>query len=1021
MTNHHLIALGTFSSILALSVASCPATAKSTTVTNGATVTDQQSLNDTDTLTVDAGGTISVDDTAITQKKAANGIVITNAGTIESTASEERAINVSGSDMPRTITLDNLAGGVIQSEDDAFRVNLDVTQGTIVVNNAGTIRTTNGGQAIDFDAIESDSATIRINNLAGGVLQSFGADGVRSGQGSIIDNAGTIFSDGEAGDSNDGIDMQSHTATVINEASGVISGQRHGITSDTGLDVTNYGAITGRNGSGVGSDGNGTVTNFGTITGAYDGRTDEGDGDGVDIDFIGHVTNSGIIQGTGAAGSKDGSPNASEGIAMGGGTIVNNTGALISGKDNGVLVDDGNGNSGYGATSITNAGTVQGVDGFGIKLVGDFDDTIVNSGTISGGNGLAIDMGAGNDQLTLLPGSTITGMVDGGDGTDLVTLGGTGTGSFAGAANFEQLHVASGDWTLTGASTFIDGTFIDGGASLTGSAGMLTGSIVDNGTLVVDQPADGTLTALVGGTGVFRKIGAGTLTIGSQVFTGQTDVAGGTLMLEGSLPSAVTVETGARLAGSGDVASAAILKGGAIAPSVGALQVAGNFAQQAGSTYSATILDGGFSSRIAVGGIATIGSGATLRINRIAGDYVIGTRYTLLTAAGGITGRYTLDQTAMDGTELRLVADDDTLFADLVRTGASLRGLAGTRNQAAVATAFGTLNAGNAAYAALTIDPSDDEVRAGLTELSGEVHASARTAMVHDAMLAEGAVISRIEAGSAQPSGLWGQFVGGHGEDDGAGGAADTDRTTYGGIGGYDLAFGDGLRAGASGGYTHTKLTIDDRASSARNNAAHVLGYAGGAFGALRVRAGIGYAWNRIDTRRSLAFAGFTDADHAKYDGDVMHAFGEIGYAVPLGGGTIEPFVGGSALRVHTKGFAEIGGDAALDGVRHTESVEFSDVGLRIETPVVANVSVRAGVAWQHAFGSVRPDAVLRFDGSDATFSAIGASLSRNAATPTLDIAWQLAPNVRMTAGYAGLIGEAGADNTGRLTLGLVF
>ncbi|WP_454886725.1 autotransporter outer membrane beta-barrel domain-containing protein [Sphingomonas oryzagri] len=1022
MTIRHRVALqGALTSVLALAIAGTAAQAKDTTIADGTIVTGQQSLNGTDTLTVEAGGMLAVDDTAVTQKKAAAGIVITNAGTIESTASEERAINVSGSDMPRTITLNNLAGGLITSEDDAFRVNLDVTEGTIIVNNAGTIRTTNGGQAIDFDAIESDGATVRINNLAGGVLQSYGADAVRSGQGSIIDNAGLIYSDGEAGDSNDGIDMQGHTATVINQASGMISGQRHGITSDTGLTVTNYGSITGRNGSGVGSDGDGSVVNYGTITGAYDGRTDEGDGDGVDIDYTANVTNYGTIQGTGAAGSKDGSPNASEGIAAGGGTITNYAGAVISGEDNGILVDDGNGNAGYGATSITNAGTIRGIDGFGIRLVGDFDDTIVNSGTISGGDGLAISMGAGNDQLTLLPGSTIIGTADGGDGSDQVTLAGAGTGSFAGAVNFEHLDVASGDWTLTGASTFANGTSIDAGASLTGSASVLTGSIMDDGTLVIDQPTDGTLTASLAGTGILRKTGDGTLAVGTQLFTGATDIVGGTLMLAGSFPSAVTVETGAKLAGTGSLASASILKGGTIAPGVGTLQVAGDFTQATGSAYAATILSGGNSSLIAVGGAATIDSGAVLTIDRVAsGDYSIGTRYTLLTAAGGINGTYTLDQAAVDGTELRLMTDGKTLYADLVRTGSSLRTLATTRNQAAVATAFGPLGAGNTAYAALTLDPNDDAVRGALDQLSGEVHASARTALLHDAMLAEGAVLQRIEAAGDQ-RGLWGQFLGGHGDDDGTGGAVDTERNTYGGMGGYDIALGDGARAGVAAGYTHTRLYFDGRDAGATINSGHVLGYAGGSFGALRARAGIGYAWSRIHTRRTVSFDGFTDTDTARYDGDVLHAFGELGYAVPLGGGTLEPFVGGSALRVHSDSFAERGGDAALDGLKHGDTVEFSNVGLKVSTPVVANVSAHGGVSWQHAYGAVSPDALLRFDGGGTEFTVMGARLSRDAVAPTIDVAWQFAPKVRLSAGYAGLIGGSGDDNTGRVSLGIAF
>lgn len=214
---------------------------------------------------------------------------------------------------------------MITSADDAFRINVAPTGGTITVNNFGVIRTTSGGQAIDFDAV-SGGASIEIINRAGGVIQSFGQDALHPGQGAVVTNSGLIFSDGAPNNSFDGIDWQARLSRVINNAGATISGLRHGITSDVAIDVFNNGGkIIGRNGSGLGSDCTGTVVNYGTITGVWDSVATKGDGEAVDIDVVGTVRNFGTIQGLSAAG-----PTA-QGVAMEDGTVENAAGATILG------------------------------------------------------------------------------------------------------------------------------------------------------------------------------------------------------------------------------------------------------------------------------------------------------------------------------------------------------------------------------------------------------------------------------------------------------------------------------------------------------------------------------------------------------------------------------------------------------------------------------------------------------------------------------------------------------------------
>ncbi len=707
---------------------------------------------------------------------------VTNLGTLSNRNANGRAIDLSSTGSIN-FNISNEAGALIESANDAIRIAGNPRGANVSIRNSGTIRSTNGGQAIDFDAIASGSS-IEIVNTSTGIIQSFGQDAIRPGQGAIVTNAGLIFSDGPANNSYDGIDWQARAGVVNNQATGTISGLRHGITSDVAVTVNNAGTILGRNGSGIGSDGTGSVVNFGTITGRWDGVAVNGDGDGIDIDFIGSVTNSGTIQGLSANGvDSGGRANSAEGIAMGGGTIINTSGATIYGAGTGILInhDTNAGGVADGATTINNAGTIRGGAGRAITLVGAFADIITNSGTITGGTAGAIDMGDGNDTLNILTGSVITGTIDGGAGIDRVNLGGTG-GSFGATTGFETLAINTGAWTLTAPATYANGTTIANRASLIGNTTTLTGGIANAGTLMFDQRVDGIAAITLTGTGQLTKIGNGSLTLGSQPsFTGATAVNAGRLILAGSLPSAVTVGSGATLGGVGTIASLAVATGGTVAPgnSPGTLAVTGNFTQASGSTYLAETTAAGLSDRIVVGGTATLANGAVLNVTRDGGAYTVGSRYTLLTANGGITGTYTVVQTATGGTELRLLQSNTAIAVAVARTGASLSGLATTRNQAAVAPAFAALGIGNAAYAALTLAPDDAVVRDAFDDLSGEVYATVRTTMLRGAQTGEDATRTRLlEPGDTR--GIWGQILGQRGSDDGDRNAARATRSGWG-------------------------------------------------------------------------------------------------------------------------------------------------------------------------------------------------------------------------------------------------
>jgi outer membrane autotransporter protein len=959
---------------IALLIAATAAHGK--TVQIDTATTAAQTLGGSDRLTISAPGSITNSGKAVSlkDKTSGAGVVIDNAGKIVSSGG--RAIDSSGDlTQARNYTIYNRSGGQIRGANDALRIDSNFVSGSLLIDNSGVIRSTTG-QGLDLDALRSDGVKTTIINRVGGLIRGDASDGMKTGANATISNYGEISS----GDSHnadgkfDGIDIDSASGVSVTNY-GVISGGRHGITTDLGATLINYGQITGRNGSGFGSDGDGTVINHGTITGAYSGLQANGDGDGVDIDKIAHIENYGTIQGVGAGGvDKGGFANGSEGIALGGGYILNASNALISGADSAILVDDGSGGSGLAATTLENFGTIQGLNGFGVKLVGEFADNVINGGTISGSNGLALDLGGGNDSLTLRNGSRFVGVVDGGSGYDRVVMDDAAGGSFGASRNFEWLEVEQGAWTLTGSGDFSDGGAVRNGATLINQ-----GSIAGN--LTVDAG------------GVYAGGGSvGSLTVN------------GTLRTDTGLGRATIVRDL-------NMGSAAILAYGVNAD--------------------------GSSAPVQVGGIANL-NGATLAVNPGSGTYPWQSHYTVLQAAqvNGTFGKVSSDYAFLTPTLAYTPTQVDLTYT---RNDVAFNEFATTGNGTNAANSLASIGKNSALYNAL-LNTSQSSAGAAIEQLAGASNANLTSATLGASSQVGNSMLSAMQQMGGSPGllvgldqrdtpvlaangvptearnlndpnahgRLWLQGIGGYGKLDGEHGSSGLEQRTKGSVLGADWSLNPAWRLGVLGGYSKTDL--DATGVDGNVESWHAGVYALHQNGPIALRLGAAYSGHQGESKRTIAFNGFSDRPKGDYDADSQQAFAELGYAMGSGRLSAEPFASLGYQRYHRDSYKEKGGAAALQVDSQTQDNFSSTFGLRLahlsSLDNGMSVTPRMAAGWKHTYGDVGSSTRQAFVTGGTAFSVDGSSLDRDSLVLEAGLDVGISARHTLGVGYSGEIGS---------------
>jgi fibronectin-binding autotransporter adhesin len=858
-------------------------------------------------------------------------------------------------------------------------------------------------------------AIFRVNGSLAGSMVTVGADGTLGGSGTVGNlNVGGLFAPGNS------IGTMTVNGNLVFQPGGTYEVEVASASADR-TDVTGTASIAGTLraialGGGFSPGQQYTlISSTGALTGTFGGLFTVGSFNGL-VPTVSYTSNAvllTLVGGTSQDVDWDGSDSTDWFTAA---NWVSNTVPTIIDV---VTINTTSPNP----TRIETAGAMTGDIGIGSLNGASGSLTIAGGGTLSTDGTAEVGSNGGSGSVL------VTGTGSAWSIADALALGtgpaGAGTGGRLELAQGGSVIVGggggSGDVTLGAAGEAAGELVLGAGAGALQAAGL---GISSTGVLRFDTgSAAYTFDAVLNGNGaVSQQSGTTILTADSSGFAGTTSLLGGTLLVNGNLGGTLAVGTGATLGGSGTVGQTTVNAGGILSPgnSIGSLTVNGNLDIAANSIFVVEADPNGAADIVNVTRTATI-AGGTVQVIAGSGNFAAMTDYTILSAAGGITGTFADVTSNLAFLVPTLSYDPDDVVLTLTRNTTGFGSINGTPNQIAAGTGTEALGAGNPVFDAV-LPLSQPGALAAFDLLSGEVHASLKGVLASDSGLIRAALLEQLaealdgDARMPAPSlgdvdfppdtSLWAKAVGAIDHWTGDGNAADIAHGT-----GALLMGGDGLlgdwRVGLMAGIGQTALTIDARNSTARSLDYHLGVYAGRDIGVVRVRVGAIQSLHDIETQRNVAIGSFTDTLTGNYWASTSQVFGDLGYGIGLGDVDLEPFVSLAYSRISTAGIVETGGPAALNGAAQHFDALFATIGVRASGEFVVGddleVTVQGSLAWRHAFGPT-PTAVLGY-GSAAPFTVAGVPLASDSLLLSAGIDAAIAPGASVGLTYAGQFG----------------
>ncbi len=613
-----------------------------------------------------------------------------------------------------------------------------------------------------------------------------------------------------------------------------------------------------------------------------------------------------------------------------------------------------------------------------------------------------------------------------------ITNSGNGSLTFLGSSTAGAAIIIN-----SGTATFRDGSsagtsIITNSSSLFFSDSSTAGAAaITNSAAIVFSNSSTAGTAAITNSGLLAFVDASST--GNATITGAGLVQLATSSLTGA--AAVTIQSGGLLTGYGSVGSTSIEAGGMIMASGGTLRINGNLTLAVGSLYNFCTC-----SQIAATGAATLG-GATLIAPQAAFQ---AQSYTVLTAAGGVTGTFAFGAGTTPFASLLYGTNDVTLTISAYRAGAALAG-AGAANSRNVAAGLDRVLDGGATlpsafdpilglYAAplasqlnaLTGEAGTAPQSTGLTGASTFLGimldpmggSRGGTASAPGSSLIEMADMGAARTPAARVEAAWSIWTRAYGQagrtaSDAGLGAAGTAASVYGVAAGADKLVAPNLVVGfalAGGGTSFGLGTL----GSGTGDFAQLGVYASMRLGPGYLSAALAYGWNRFDVTRNVATLGVTETYRS---GPVGHTVGgriEAGRRFALGSYGVTPYAAAEAIAYVAPGYRETWaapatGAFALAYAGRTTATLRGELGARADA-LVASAESGDLIAFSRLAYAVQANtqrtAEAQFQAlAGSTFTVFGARASTHTALATLGV------EARFRQGFAAslaLDGEVG-------------